>query len=162
MKKKSARTKSVATSRKKKTSPGTRSTSTANKRAAAGAPRSDFSAAFAGLKAIMKAHERQCRVVRDTDTEYILETREPVYRGKPLWLGGPRAGTAYVSYHLIAIYMFPDLAKNISPELRKRMQGKACFNFNKADEALFCELAKLTAAGLEKIRTAKHLPGNQK
>jgi hypothetical protein len=85
-----------------------------------------------------------------------------MYRGKPLWLGGPRAGKAYVSYHLIAIYMFPDLAKNISPELRKRMQGKACFNFSKADEALFRELAELTAAGLEKIRTAKHLPGNQK
>ena len=160
MKKKSARTKSVAATRKKKTRPRTRSTSTVKKRAAA--PGSDFSAAFAGLKAIMKAHERQCRVVRDTETEYILESREPVYRGNPLWLGGPRAGKAYVSYHLIAIYMFPDLAKNISPELRKRMQGKACFNFSKADEALFRELAELTAAGLEKIRTSKHLPGNQK
>lgn len=158
MKKKSAKAKSVGSS-KKKTSTRTSRVAGAKNRSAVG---SDFSAAFAGLKAIMKAHERQCRVVRDTETEYILETREPMYRGKPLWLGGPRAGKAYVSYHLIAIYMFPDLAKNISPELRKRMQGKACFNFSKADEALFRELAELTAAGLEKIRTAKHLPGNQK
>ena len=31
------------------------------------------------------------------------------------------------------------------PELRRRMQGKACFNFTRVDEALFAELATLTA-----------------
>ncbi len=166
MKKKSARTKSVATNKKKKVS--TRRTSTVKERAAAAAKkrpdaaRSDFAPVFAALKAIMKPYEARFRIVHDTETEYILETTEPLYRGRPLWLGGPRVGKAYVSYHQIALYMFPELAKNISPELRKRMQGKACFNFSKTDEALFRELAGLTAAGFEKIRTSKHLPGNQK
>jgi hypothetical protein len=32
----------------------------------------------------------------------------------------------------------------MSPALKKRMQGKACFNFTAVDEALFKELAALT------------------
>ena len=34
------------------------------------------------------------------------------------------------------VYMFPDLLDGISPELRRRMQGKSCFNFKKAESAL--------------------------
>jgi hypothetical protein len=40
----------------------------------------------------------------------------------------------------------------MSPELKKRMQGKSCFNFKTVDEKLFKELAKLTKAGTEKFR----------
>ena len=36
-----------------------------------------------------------------------------------------------------------------SPELRKRMQGKSCFNFTKVDEGLFDELSDITAKGRE-------------
>lgn len=32
-----------------------------------------------------------------------------------------------------------------SPALRKRMQGKSCFNFTRVDDALFFELVDLTA-----------------
>lgn len=34
-----------------------------------------------------------------------------------------------------------------SPELKRRMQGKACFNFKAVDPALFKELAALTKKG---------------
>jgi len=40
--------------------------------------------------------------------------------------------------------MDPTLQKRISPELRKRMQGKSCFNFTEIDPILFRELAALT------------------
>ena len=39
------------------------------------------------------------------------------------------------------------LAKKLSPDLKKKMQGKSCFNFTGADPKLFRELAKVTAAG---------------
>jgi hypothetical protein len=39
----------------------------------------------------------------------------------------------------------------MSPELKKRMQGKSCFNFTTPDEKLFKELAKLTKAGFAKF-----------
>ena len=41
-----------------------------------------------------------------------------------------------------------ELVKSISPELRKRMQGKTCFNFTRIDEPLFAELEALTAKAI--------------
>ena len=52
----------------------------------------------------------------------------------------------------MSVYASPDLLGTMSPELRKRMQGKACFNFAKVDEGLFAELADVTARGIEAFR----------
>jgi hypothetical protein len=53
----------------------------------------------------------------------------------------------YVSFHLMPVYVEPKLLSALSPELKKRMQGKSCFNFKQIDRALFKELAALTEAG---------------
>jgi hypothetical protein len=66
-----------------------------------------------------------------------------------LFFGAVRTGKAYVSFHLMPVYASSDLSKSISPELKKRMQGKSCFNFKTVDEKLFKELAKLTKAGFK-------------
>jgi hypothetical protein len=47
--------------------------------------------------------------------------------------------------------MYPDLLKGISPELKKHMQGKLCFNFKKVDTVLFKELERLTKLGFERL-----------
>ncbi len=60
-----------------------------------------------------------------------------------------RVGKAYVSFHLMPIYMSPELAKQISPALKRRMQGKACFNFKAPDPALFKDLSGLTKSAYE-------------
>lgn len=60
-----------------------------------------------------------------------------------------RRGKAYASFHLMPLYMNNALAQRISPELKKRMQGKTCFNFKHVPEAgLLEELRQLTIAGL--------------
>jgi hypothetical protein len=64
-----------------------------------------------------------------------------------MWFGVVRAGKAYVSYHLMPVYSHAALAARISPALKKRMQGKSCFNFSKPDPELFEELAALTREG---------------
>ena len=46
----------------------------------------------------------------------------------------------------------PALQNAISPMLRKRMQGKSCFNFVAVDEPLFAELAGLTARSAADFR----------
>jgi hypothetical protein len=48
--------------------------------------------------------------------------------------------------------MFPDLLQGISPELKKHMQGKSCFNFRKMEPVLFSELAELTRKSAEHFR----------
>src|SRR4051812_1722899 len=53
---------------------------------------------------------------------------------------GVRRGKRYVSYHLLSVYLEPGQLDGLSPGLRKRRQGKSCFNFTEVDAELFDEL----------------------
>ena len=71
------------------------------------------------------------------------------YEGLPWgYVAGTRVGKRYVSYYLMGVYGASGLLDDLSPELRRRMQGKSCFNFTKIDEGLFAELADLTARSI--------------
>jgi hypothetical protein len=128
----------------------------------------DFIAAFEALRAILARHAASLRLVHNSDTNYYLETKTPAYRGKPICFGAVRLGKNYVSYHLMAVYSAQacvtpkkgsseekivgaasKLARGMSAELRKHMQGKSCFNFKRPEPELFAELAAITDAGFE-------------
>jgi hypothetical protein len=79
----------------------------------------------------------------------------PASKGKDVWFGAVQTRKNYVSYHLMPVYVFPELLDTISPELKKRMQGKSCFNFTRVDEKLFNELADLTEQGYERFKKEK-------
>ena len=111
----------------------------------------DFQETFKQLKAIFKPYVAKLQVVHDTDTNYSLDTHLVMKNKHRLFFGAVKAGKAYVSFHLMPVYASPELQKSISPELKKRMQGKSCFNFKTPDEKLFKELGKLTKAGFEKF-----------
>ena len=72
--------------------------------------------------------------------------------GKPLFFGAAKVNKNYVSFYMMPVYMFPDLLDGISPALKKRMQGKSCFNFKTADASLFNELDQLTQRSLDRMR----------
>ena len=63
-----------------------------------------------------------------------------------------RAGKAYVSYHLMGLYMNPKLAAEVPAELRARMQGKSCFNFKSLDGSPIAKLEKLTVRSIAAMR----------
>jgi len=113
---------------------------------------SEAGAVFKTLKRIFAKYEKTMQVVCNLEGKYYLQTCDSPYRGKPVWLGGVEIKKNYVSFHLIPVYMFPDLKDNLSPELRKRMQGKSCFNFKKPEPQLFAELEHITAQGVERFR----------
>src|SRR5215831_14807979 len=122
----------------------------------------DFARAFALLKPILAKHSHRLSVSTDTAVEYTLVTKSPSpfpqHKGQPLYFGSVRLGKAYVSFHLMSLYMHPTLAKTISPVLKKRMQGKSCFNFKTDPEsALLGELEQLTEACLKHYREMKWL-----
>jgi hypothetical protein len=117
----------------------------------------DFRATFEKLKAILKPYEKKLIVVHDTDKNYYLDTKYMVKNKQRLFFAAVRLGKAYVSFHLMPVYACPDLLDELSPELKKRMQGKSCFNFNRVDDKLFRELKKLTRAGFEKFNNADFL-----
>jgi hypothetical protein len=117
----------------------------------------DFEGAFAGLRRILAKQAKHLSVVKDGPRGYYLESRAPCDKGKPLMFGAAVIGKNYVSYHLMPVYMNPPALKNMSPELRKRMQGKACFNFVAPDKKLFTELDELTQRGFEEFKKLGYL-----
>jgi hypothetical protein len=121
------------------------------------APVTDFTAAFSGLKQMMAAFLTDLRVTDDEPRKFTLVTKANSWRGGPMFFSSVMMGKAYVSYHLLALYMCPEMVKAVSPGLKKRMQGKACFNFKAPDAVLFAELGELSRAGLEKYRAKKWL-----
>lgn len=56
---------------------------------------------------------------------------------EPAWFGALQVKKSYVSCHLMPLYALPSLNKTVPPELRRRMQGKSCFNFRKVEADLF-------------------------
>jgi hypothetical protein len=107
----------------------------------------DFAKAFYALKMVFAKYEKHLHVTADTREKYYLETRSPSYKGKPLFFGAAIRGRSYVSFHLMPLYWEPSLAKGLSAGLKRRMQGKSCFNFLAPDAALTRELGRLTARG---------------
>jgi len=115
---------------------------------------SGFDSVFADLKAVLAKYEKRMSVLADTPAEYTLLTKKPSpfpqHKGHGMYFGSVRLGKAYVSFHLMPLYMNEKLAGKVSPELKKRMQGKTCFNFKKTPEPeLTAELARLTAEGFK-------------
>lgn len=111
----------------------------------------DFSGILAALKPVMAEAEGRFAVQKNTSSEYSLVTKGPSpfpqHKGQPMWFGAVKLGKAYVSFHLMPLYMSPTLEKEISPALKKRMQGKTCFNFKTVpDDELLADLKRLTAA----------------
>ena len=91
----------------------------------------------------------------DKPGTYYTEIPGLLHRGKPLFFAGIKTGKNYVSYHLLPVYYRPELNDLLSPELKKRKQGKACFNFTSIDKKCFAELRKLSAHGLKIFRSAE-------
>jgi len=114
----------------------------------------DFETTFAKLKEILQAYESKLIVVADTKNYYALETSHVMRNKRRLYFAGVRIGKAYVSYHLMPVYACEEVREEISPELKKRMQGKSCFNFSAPDPKLFKELSRLTKLGFKRF-TAK-------
>ncbi len=123
--------------------------------------KNDFDNVFARLKSIFQPYVKKLDVAHDNQTYYLLNTRHLMKNKQPLCFGGVRLGKAYVSFYLMSVYACPGLLKSMSPELKKRMQGKSCFNFKAVDEKLFKELAKLTKAGATRFSDGKFIDGNE-
>ena len=118
-------------------------------------PKSDFPLVFEQLKSILRPFEPKLTVTADTPNIYSLDGPYSEKWKKQLFFGSAQIKKNYVSFYLMPVYMFPDLSKDISPELRKHMQGKSCFNFKKFEPDLFEELSRLTRKSIERFRTSK-------
>jgi hypothetical protein len=116
-----------------------------------------FQELFDALRPVFEEYAGRLAIQVDQPGQYYLETKAAAvsgpYKGRRLQFGGVKIGKAYVSFHLMPIYMNPKLQAAISPELKKRMQGKSCFNFTSLDPRHIAELKKLTKAGFDEFKS---------
>ena len=122
----------------------------------------DLSPPFQKLRALLEPYAKTLEVSIDGATELSLNTRHRMPNGKPLFFAAVKQAKNYVGFHLMPVYVQPALLSGLSPELRRRMQGKSCFNFTRIDERLFAELDTLTQAAFDSYRQqgfVQALPG---
>ena len=112
----------------------------------------NFPVVFEELKKILKPFAKNLTVKIDTVDTYYLDGPYSEKWKKDLFFGSTQIKKNYVSFYLMPVYMYPELLKEISPGLKKRMQGKSCFNFQKVEPDLFKELEALTSRGAEKFK----------
>src|SRR3972149_1698318 len=112
----------------------------------------EFPIVFANLKAILIPFSSKLIVKADTAAGYSLDGPYSQKWKKELFFGAAQIKKNYVSFYLMPVYMYPDLLKNISPELKRHMQGKSCFNFKKIEPELFEELAELAKRGCDRFQ----------
>ena len=115
-----------------------------------------FDATFHTLRGLLEPYQNQLLVQIDKPDTYQLCSRTMKDRiGRPLFVAAVLVKKTYVSYHLMPVYAVPELLKGMSPGLKKRMQGKSCFNFTTIEPEQARELAALTKAGIKALRNVK-------
>ena len=119
-------------------------------------PQSDFPLIFDQLKSILKPYAKNLTITADTATGYSLDGPYSEKYKKVVFFGAAQIQKNYVSFYLMPVYIFPEILKGISPELKKHMQGKSCFNFKKIEPDLFKELKQLTRLSVEHMRKAEN------
>src|SRR5262245_29328353 len=121
---------------------------------------SAFGITFDTLRGVLSQFAGELLVQVDKPGEYQLSSRTLKDRiGRPLFVAAVQTKKNYVSYHLMPFYGVPDLVKDVSPSLRKRMQGKSCFNFTTIEDDHVRELTDLTREGIKRFKTVR-LPWN--
>jgi hypothetical protein len=110
---------------------------------------SEFPLVFEKLKSILKPYAKKLIVKMDSAEGFSLDGPYTAKWKKELFFGAVQVKKNYVSFYLMPLYMHPRLLGNISPELKKHMQGKSCFNFKRVEKSLFDELSQLTKQGFE-------------
>lgn len=113
----------------------------------------DLLIVFKELKNILKHYENNLDCKTDDESEYFLNTKHLMKNKNPLYFGSVKINKQTVSYHLMPVYVEPELLEGISDKLMKRMQGKSCFNFKTIDDELFEELRELTEKGFRYYRS---------
>lgn len=112
-----------------------------------------FLIVFQQLKSILQPYAKSLTVTADSTDAFSLDGPYSQKWKKNLFFGSVQVKKNYISFYLMPVYMFPELLKGISPELKKHMQGKSCFNFKKVEPGLFKELAALTKKGAERFQS---------
>ena len=93
------------------------------------------------LTDLFRPFEKDMQIKVDSADKYYLE--ETISSDKLQMFASVQIKKNYISVYLMPVYCQPNLLKDISEDLRKRMQGKSCFNFTKDEQVPWSEFIAL-------------------
>jgi hypothetical protein len=111
----------------------------------------EFPIVFEKLKSILTPYAKKFTVTVDKPDAFSLDGPYSEKWKRDLFFGSVQIKKSYVSFYLMPVYVCPGLVNEISPALKKHMQGKSCFNFKTYEKSLFDELKQLTKQGYERF-----------
>jgi len=112
---------------------------------------------FSALRHLLTSSTSGLAVVRDEPMHFYANCDRPDDKGRHPFFGAVKVSNKKHLFHFMPVYDFPELLDDISPALRKRMQGKSCFNFETLDRALLPELERLVKRGVVRYKSAGKL-----
>ncbi len=112
---------------------------------------SDLTAVFTRLRPILEPYIAEMMVMQDNERGLYLNTKSIMKNKQPLFFASIAINKNYVSFHVFPVYMYADLLDGIG-DLKKRMQGKSCFNFRQVTEAQVDGMRALVDAGYKRLK----------
>lgn len=112
-----------------------------------GAPGASAAVLFPFLRQLLLPYREKLQIAHDDPGHFYANCAKPDAKGKPQFFAAVKTSGNKCLFHLMPVYDAPELLASLSPGLRKRMQGKSCFQFTTLDEAWLQELADLVARG---------------
>ncbi|MFX0005453.1 MAG: hypothetical protein ACFFAV_01870 [Candidatus Hermodarchaeota archaeon] len=73
-------------------------------------------------------------------------------KSQPTYIAGVIQQKSYISFYFSPIYSHPELFSDISPNLRKVLKGKSCYNINKTSPQLLIEIESILEKGINKYK----------
>jgi hypothetical protein len=112
---------------------------------------------FAALRGLLLACGSALSVVHDDDGHFYANCRKLDAKGKAQFFGAVKVSGRKHSFHFMPVYDFPELLVEVSPALRKHMQGKSCFNFTSLDPAVLDDLQGIVEQGASRYEAVGKL-----
>lgn len=114
-------------------------------------------ALFDALRAMLLPYRSNLSIAHDDPGHFYANCARPDAKGKAQFFGAVKVSGRKHLFHFMPIYDFPELLDAISPALKKRMQGKSCFNFDTSEQPLMTELSGLVKQGAARYKAAGKL-----
>ncbi|ALJ28269.1 hypothetical protein AOT14_18920 [Stenotrophomonas acidaminiphila] len=102
-------------------------------------------------------HRSSLSVVHDDPEHFYANCARSDAKGKAQFFCAIKVSGRKHLFHFMPVYDFPELIDTISPALKKRMQGKSCFNFDTIEPPLMTELSGLVKQGANRYKAAGKL-----
>lgn len=101
---------------------------------------------------MIEPYPDQLKWKADGPEGFYTDTTRTDPKGKLEFFASAQVKKNAVSFYLMPVYCYPELLDGISVDLKKRMQGKSCFNFKTVDTELFKELADLVNRSYDRYK----------